>query len=226
MKALLKGLLVTGAVIISTIALASSTSATNNSTTCVDGKVRSNLIVTWKSNSEVTVGTVNNKPLCNDVNIHFSSYTMPDTYNGKPFYNNPTATPQTIFDDAPATLKKDSKTPVTLKIELPEACKNIQVDVYYAPKIVTVSKEGHGAQYISGKIVSKTTDTCTPEVPVTPEVPTPEAQEPETPKPVVVIPVTPAELPETGVGELRTVLIASIVSLGTYLGVYFGAKRR
>lgn len=60
---------------------------------------------------------------------------MPDNYNGKPFNSNPTATPQTIFDNAPASLEKDSTKPVKLAIKLPEACKNIQVDVYYAPKI-------------------------------------------------------------------------------------------
>lgn len=227
MNTLVKSLLISGAVIISTVAFASSTGATNNSSTCVDGKKRSNLIVTWKSNSEVTVGTVHNKPLCEDVNIHFSSYTMPDNYNGKPFTNNPTASPQTIFDDAATTLKKDSTKPATLKIELPEACKHMQVDVYYAPKITTVLKEGHGAQYISGKIVSKTSDTCTPdEPPVTPEVPTPEAQEPETPKPVVIIPTTPAELPETGAGDLKAIAAAIVLSVGAYLGIYFVANRR
>lgn len=227
MNTLVKSLLISGAVIISTVAFASSTSATNNSTTCVDGKKRSNLVVTWKSNSEVTVGTVNNKPLCNDVVIHFSSYTMPDNYNGKPFANNPTASPQTIFGDASAVLEKNSTKPVALEIELPEACKHMQVDVYYAPKITTVLKEGHGNQYISGKIVSKTADTCTPEEPpVTPEVPTPEAQEPETPKPVVVIPTTPVELPETGAGDLKAVAAAIVLSVGAYLGVYFVANRR
>jgi len=225
MNTLVKSLLLSGAVLVSTIAFASSTGATSKSTACVDGKKQSSLVVTWNSNSNVTVGTVNNKPLCDDLKLHFSSYTMPDNYNGKPFNDNPTATPQTIFDDAPATLKKGETKPVTLSIKLPEACKNIQVDVYYAPKLITVSKAGHGSQYISGKIISKTADSCTPVVPVTPEVPTPEAQEPEAPKPVVVIPTTPTELPETG-SDVSAWVAASVVSLGTYLGVYFGAKRR
>lgn len=218
MNTLVKSLIISGAVIASTIAFAQSASATSSSTNCVDGKKHSNLVVTWKSNKEVTVGTVSNKPLCEDVNIHFSSYTMPDNYNGKPFSNNPTATPQTIFDDAATTLKKGATKPTSLAINLPEACKNIQVDVYYAPKMEIVSKAGHGNQYLSGKIISKTTDTCTPEVPVTPEVPTPEAQEPKTPKPVVVVPVTPAELPATGATDLNLLLTASVLALGTYFG--------
>lgn len=180
MNTFIKNVLVAGAIalMLSAIAAVTPADATANTTNCVEGKNRSNLVVTWISNSEVTVGTVNNKPLCNDLDLHFSSYTMPDNYNGKPFNNSPTATPQTIFDNTPASLEKGSTKPVKLAIKLPEACKNIQVDVYYAPKIETVSKAGHGAQYISGKIISKTNESCTPDVPVTPVVPTPEAQIP------------------------------------------------
>lgn len=224
MNTLVKSLFIAGAVIASTIAIAPTASATSN-TSCVDGTKRSNLTVTWKSNSEVTVGTVNNKPLCKDVALHFSSYTMPDNYNGKPFNDNPTATPQAIFDNIPITLKKDATAPVKAAIKLPEACKNIQVDVYYAPKIEVVSKEGHGAQYISGKIISKTAEACTPDVPATPEVPTPEAQDPETPAPVVVIPSTPAELPKTG-NDSSIFAVAAALSVATYAAVYAGTKKQ
>ena len=228
MNTFIKNVLFAGAfaLTLSTIAAVSPAGATAGSSTCVDGKNRSNLVVTWISNSEVTVGTVNNNPLCNDLDLHFSSYTMPDNYNGKPFNNNPTATPQTIFDNAPASLEKGSTKPVKLAIKLPEACKNIQVDVYYAPKIETVSKAGHGAQYISGKIISKTNESCTPDVPVTPVVPTPEAQIPETPTPVVIIPSTPLELPKTGNSILNTIAVGAFLSISTYVAVLLASKRQ
>lgn len=194
--------------------------------TCVDGSVRSNLAVTWNSNSNVTVATVGNKPLCNDVTVFFSSYTMPDNYNGKPFTNNPTASPQTIFGNATAVLKKGETKATTMAIELPESCKNIQVDVYYAPKIETVGPKGHANQYITGKIINKTQAECTPETPpVTPEVPTPEAQTPETPAPVVNIPEVPAELPHTG-PSLATMTIGTVLSTATYAAFYIRNKRR
>ena len=207
--------------------VAPSANATNTST-CVDGSLRSNLVVTWKSNSNVTVATANNKPLCNDVTLFFSSYTMPDNYNGQPFTHNPTASPQTIFGNATAVLKKGEAKATTMAIELPESCKNIQVDVYYAPKIETVGSNGHGNQYISGKIIKKAQNECTPVTPpVTPEVPTPEAQTPETPAPVVVLPEeVPAELPHTGSSLAGTMTIGTVLSTATYAGLYFRNKRR
>ncbi len=224
MKTIVKNLLLAVALGASTLAIASEAGATQNANTCVDGRLHENIAVTWNSNSEVTVGPRNNGPLCNDIEIHFSSYTMPDTYNGQPFANNPTASPQTIFDDSSVVLKKGSKTPVKLNIDLPKACKNIQVDVYFAPKIETVRANGHGDQYLTGKIINKTTDVC--DTPVTPEVPTPEAQEPETPAPEVVIPTVPVELPETGNGASTLLTTASLLSVSTYAGVLAAAKRR
>lgn len=208
-------------------AAAPSAHATNQSSTCVDGSVRSNLTVAWNSNSNVTVGTKGDKPLCNDVNIFFSSYTMPDNYNGQPFTGNPTANPQTIFDNSSIVMKKGESKKVTLTIKLPESCKNIQVDVYYAPKIEVVGPKGHANQYISGKIIKKTVDTCTPETPpTTPEVPTPEAQTPETPAPEVTVPETVTEMPKTGMEVSATAVIGTVLSGATYAGLYIRNKRR
>jgi hypothetical protein len=200
-----------------------------NMPTCVDGNVRSNLVVTWKSNSSVTVGTVGNKPVCNDTTVLFSSYTMPDNYNGKPFTNNPTASPQSVFDTTTAVIKKGTSQAVAMTIDLPDACKNIQVDTYYGPEIKVVGPKGHANQYISGKIVVKSKNSCTPATPEepTPEVPTPEAQTPETPAPEVVItPEMPAELPETGNGFAATAAISTVLSATTYAAVYLISKRR
>jgi hypothetical protein len=197
-------------------------------TSCIDGSVRSNLKVTWISSNSVTVGTVGSKPLCKDVPVFFSSYTMPDTYNGQPFKNNSTASPQTIFDNQTVVLKKGTTTASAMTIKLPEACKSIQVDVYHGPKIDIVDAKGHGKQYISGKILQKTQDTCapiTPETSVPPVTPVTEAQTPETPAPQVVIPVTPAELPRTGSSAFILTALGSILAVATYAAADFSYKR-
>ena len=223
-KSLLALVAVTG--IVAYAAPASHATTATTASTCVDGSVQSNLVVTWKTNGSVTVATKGNKPVCNDVTLFFSSYTMPDNYNGQPFMHNPTASPQTIFDNATAVMKKgeEAKT-VAMNINLPESCKNIQVDVYYAPKIETVGTNGHGEQYISGKIINKTQGECAP---VTPEVPTPEAQTPETPAPEVIIPATemPAEMPKTGSELAGTAVIGTVLSAATYAGLLIRNKRR
>lgn len=227
MSLLSKGLFALAAVTAIVTATAPSAHATNNPSICVDGSVRSNLTVAWNSNSNVTVGTKGDKPLCNDVNIFFSSYTMPDNYNGQPFTGNPTASPQTIFGNTSVVMKKGENKKVTLAIDLPASCKNIQVDVYYAPKIETVTSKGHGNQYISGKIIKKTVDTCTPETPPTPpEVPTPEAQTPETPAPEVTVPETVTEMPHTGMEVSATAVVGTVLSAATYAGLYVRSKRR
>jgi hypothetical protein len=225
MNILLKGAIVLSTVIGMAIVVSPTTSATSNQTSCVDGNVRSNLAVTWKTNGSVTVGTISNKPLCSDTTIFFSSYTMPDNYNGKPFSKNPTAIPQAVFDSTSVVLKKGATTPLAMEIDLPEACKNIQVDVYHGPKITTVTEQGHAGQYISGKILVKTEKVC---IPVTPETPTPvvEAQTPPTPAAeVTVTPPVAMELPRTGLG-IHTLIAGSALSVATYAAVYVGTKRR
>lgn len=231
MNIFLKSLIVSVSVASLAVLAVPSAHATNQAT-CVDGSVRSNLAVTWNSSDNVTVDTVGNKPLCTDTTIYFSSYTMPDNYNGKAFSNNPTASPQAIFDTTSTVLTKGATKPVTMSIKLPEACKNVQVDTYYGPEITTVTAAGHGSQYITGKILPKTVDTCAPVTsetpPVTPPVvPTPEAQTPPTPAPeVVVTPQAPAELPHTGSSTAAIVATSAALSVMTYAGVLVASKRR
>lgn len=202
-----------------------------NTASCVDGNNRSTLAVNWVSNGNVTVKTVGDKPLCNDVLVFFSSYTLPDNYNGNGFSNNPTAVPQDVFKSVSAVLKKGTNGASNMKVQLPEACKNIQVDVYYAPEIIHVDVHGHGAQYISGKILQKTVKDCTPETPVTPEVPVvpvPEAQTPETPAPVVTVPAVemPVELPKTGSGLDLSIAFAAIIGSLAYATTLALTKRQ
>lgn len=208
-----------------------STATTTTNQACVDGTVRANFAVTWIATDNVSVKTVNNKLLCADVTVFFSSYVLPDNYNGQGFVGNPTASPQTHFDSTSAVLKKGTNGATNLKIKIPEACKGMQVDLYYAPQITTVTSKGHGNQYISGKILSKTQETCTPvtpeEPPVIPEVPVPEAETPPTQPPVVVVPVeTPVELPHTGTSFSTPLIASAIVSVAGYAAAYAFSKRR
>ena len=226
MNILVKGIIVISTVLGMAIATSPAAHAADTQAACVDGNVTSNLAITWKSNSSVTVGTVNNKPLCKDTTVFFSSYTMPDNYNGKPFRGNATAVPQAVFSSTSVVLKKGATAPVAMKVSLPKACKNSQVDVYYGPKVSTVNAEGH-TKYISGKILVKTEKECTPTTPVTPVTPAPpaEAETPVTPPAVVTVtPPAVTELPKTGLG-LNTLITASILSAATYAAVYVGTKR-
>lgn len=207
----LKILMVTALTIGTAFVAAPSASATTDKSNCADASIRSNLRVIWKDSGSITVGTVGDKPVCKDTTVYFSSYTMPDNYNGKPFRKNPTATPQIQFDSASAILRKDTAKPLALSIKTPASCKNAQVDVYYGPEIKTVGPLGHGSQYISGKIIAKSEQTCQaaeqPKPVVT--VPQAEAQQPPTPAGKVDVlaastVVTPAELPHTGPSSVFT----------------------
>lgn len=222
--------LIVGVALVAVSIATLATQPAHATTTCVNGVTRSNLSVTWNTPGSVSVKTLGDKPLCADTTLYFSSYTMPDNYNGLPFKDNPTASPQSIFDSTSVVLKKGTNGMANMAIDLPEVCKNTQVDVYYGPEITTVTAAGHGKQYITGKIITKTQDTCdvpeTPEEPEIPEVPVPEAQTPETPAPEVKTLAPVAELPKTG-NNFATVALAGItVSAATYAAVYVAQKRQ
>ncbi len=205
-----------------TAVVSADTVATNAA--CVDGTKRSNLSVTWNSNSSVTVKTIGDKLLCADTKLYFSSYTMPDNYDGTGF-GGPTSYPQQLFKTETTVLKAGTTGKTTLNVAIPEACKNMQIDLYYGPEITTVTAAGHGVQYISGKVLSKTADSC--EVPVTPVVPTPEAQTPATPAPEVTV-VAPAQtLSNTGTNTgVIAALAAGAVVAGTAAAEFAFARVR
>lgn len=210
----------------SVIGLTAPSTYASDDTTCVDASVAGNLTVTWKSNGSVIVGT-KNKPVCKDTTLFFSSYTMPDSYDGGGF--NSTATPQQQFDSTSVVLKKGTSADVNLTVKLPDACKNMQIDLYYPPEITTVGPQGHGSQYITGKMLVKTADTCTP--PPVVEQPTPTPSAPETPvvptsTPAPAAPVVPTELPQTGSSLASTLTNGAILSVVTYLAAYAIVKRR
>lgn len=190
------------------------TTSSSTSANCVDGKVRSNLSVTWNSTSSVSVKTVGEKPLCADTTLYFSSYVMPDNYDGSGF-GGPTSYPQTLFKTVTAVLKAGTDGKTTLNVPIPQDCKNMQIDLYYGPEITTVTAAGHGVQYISGKVLSKTTETCEPVNPPTPpEVPKEEAQTPSTPAPQVTVAAPAQALPSTGLnfGAVMALTGATVVA--------------
>lgn len=199
----------------------------SDDTTCVDATAASNLTVTWNGNGEVTVGT-KNKPVCKDTTLFFSSYTMPDNYDGGGFNNNATATPQQVFDSTSVVLKKGTSETVTLTVKLPDACKNMQIDLYYPPEITTVGPQGHAGQYITGKMLVKTQDTCTPPPVAEQPTPTPTPETPVVPAstPAPAAPVVPTVLPQTGSSLASTLTNGAILSVVTYLATYVVTKRR
>lgn len=123
---------------------------------CIDGSVYGNVIATYLANNKVQLTTAGGKQLCNDVTVFFSSYIMPDNYNGLPFFGNTTAYPQDKFASVSAVLPANSPINQTLEVALPDSCRNVQVDVYYGPEIVTVGPNGHGTQNILSQVYPKT----------------------------------------------------------------------
>jgi hypothetical protein len=133
----------------------------------------------------VTVQTLHDEPLCSAITIDFSSYVMPSNYDGTGFYRtydmndpannvpNPTAFPQTIFDNQSATLAAGTDGLTTLTINLPATCDNAQVDVYYAPELTTLGPTGNGTANIVSNIYPATTTCPCPAVPVTTNPSTP-----------------------------------------------------
>lgn len=145
-----------------------------NQPRCIDLSDSSNLGFDWDGDNKIRVWSKDaSKKLCDDVKLYLTSYTMPDTWNGNGF--NSTALPQTKFDSDSVFLSKDSYGPSwftskKLQVNLPDACKNAQIDLYYAPEITQLTPAGHGDQYISHKFQYKARNCAT--TTVTPKAPT------------------------------------------------------
>ena len=121
----------------------------------VDGTDKENLQVAFPAYGAATI--TNHAPLCRAITIYFSSYVIPANYDGRGFelapgVTNPTVYPQPIFGSKQVTLPAGFMDTVTININMPAECNNVQVDVYYPPEITTVTIAGHGAQYINGLI--------------------------------------------------------------------------
>jgi hypothetical protein len=136
---------------------------------CINGKLKTNLKLTWLADNSVTVTTRNGAPLCDDVTIFFSSFTLPAGYNDTGLFND-TAMPQAKYSATSAVLKKGTPGGATLTIDLPDACTDYQKDVYYGPELLVVDPNNRlGAQRrLFGKIYPNTQTDCQPVPPVTP----------------------------------------------------------
>ena len=217
---------------------------------CIDGKIQQNLKFEYETDRQlgytaVAVTTLNDMPLCDDIDLFFSAYTMPDNYDGNGFFGNPTAYPQSVFSSVGLKLEKGTNGGSVAILELPELCKNVQTDLYYGPEITTVGPEGHGTQNIDSKVYlaegnceeggngGVTPPVEPPVTPTTPEVTIPETVTPgrgqigATPVATPVAAQTPAYLPETGtVNPFMGLVYVALLGILTYLGLYAVTPRK
>ncbi|MGB4761900.1 MAG: hypothetical protein WBP12_00920 [Candidatus Saccharimonas sp.] len=186
----------------------SGTPAGATSESCASPTDRNNIVYSWKANDQINVTL--KKPVCEDLTLYFSSYEMPDTWDGKGF--NATAVPQVWKASSSVTFKaKAAAVAKDLTVILPNECKNAQIDLYFAPEIVNLPNTGHGAQYITHKFQTKVTECETPVPPVVPPV------TPTTP----TEPTTPSELPQTGAVSVLAMLAPTVAAIA-----YIGASIR
>lgn len=171
---------------------------------CVEGQYASNLHVTWNNNGQIMIKTEGGLPLCNDVDLYYSTYRMPDTYDGRGFYPdnsgiaNDTAYPQTLLQSYHFTLEKGTYGSWLENVPTPDYCYNVQADLYYAPEIQTVGVNGHGTQNIASQIFTRDASQCTPGRGAGSTTPTS---------------VTPTALPDTGVENLGSNVLGSLLTL-------------
>jgi hypothetical protein len=183
---------------------------------CVDGSVRANLDKEWSENNDyVIVHTANGAPLCDDINLYLTNYTLPSTYDDSGIFDD-SSIPQQLFDSVHTVMHKGTNVSDKMTIKVPDACTDYQLDLYYAPEITEVTGAGHGTQLIYGRIYTNTATDCSAPVPtpgmgggdVTPPVET------TPPAPVVTPAVTPvtvapaAALYDTGESTTLPVIFA------------------
>ncbi len=133
---------------------------------CTNGDTKQDFTGEWISRDTVKFATAGGKKLCKDVTINVSSYVMPDNYNGEKFMNNPTATPQTLFNTKKVTLKAGTNGASTVTIKAPSVCKNVQTDAYVGPEITVVGPKGHDGHAFATQILKKATTGCDQPKPV------------------------------------------------------------
>jgi hypothetical protein len=117
---------------------------------CVDGRVRTNL----DAHVDAVAGTATVKgvaPLCDSesADLWLSIYRVPDKWDGGGF--DASAVPQDALSHDHGTLSGDET--LSLSVDVP-TCGNVQIDLYYPPKIEHVTGAGHGSQFIAGLIWS------------------------------------------------------------------------
>jgi len=206
-------LLATFAAIVITGALvASPTTNATNTATCIDASKTKNLVYKWTGYEKVEISTKDGKAPCSDTNMYFSAFVMPDTWDKNGF--NETAIPQKLHRSVTVKLEAGkANQKVTAKAQMPAACKNVQIDLYFAPEQKVITK----TEQIGGRLITAKHKAGTGEcVVVTP--PKPVAVTPVVETPVEAVTELPAELPQTG-ASFMTTLIAVLTASGVYAAV-------
>lgn len=153
-------------------------SGTTEPATCVDGTDASNLSVVWNNNSQITINTKSNLPLCNDLTLYYSTYRMPSNYDNQGFsVANTTSYPQTMLQSYELNLAAGTYGLWIKNVPLPDYCYNTQADIYYGPEVTAIGGDalgyhadgtpissgvGHGAQNIKSVVFLKDPGQCVP----------------------------------------------------------------
>jgi hypothetical protein len=111
----------------------------------VNGHDRDNLVARLSPDGS-TVTVRGRKPLCSPVVLLFGAYQVPDAWDRVRF--DTTAVPQHLVSEARGRLVGDHV--LRLRVRLP--CGNVQVDLYYPPRIVTVGRHGHASQLVKARL--------------------------------------------------------------------------
>ncbi len=143
-----------------------------------DTATAAKLNVVWKNDGQIVIATKSGLPLCQSLDLYYSTYRMPDNYNGAGFsLDNTTSYPQQGIAFFRFTLLAGSYGSWLENVPTPDYCSNVQADLYYGPQITNVGGnglgyhadgtpisygEGHGDQYIAGVIFAKDSTKCAP----------------------------------------------------------------
>lgn len=133
---------------------------------CTNGSSYKDFDGSYTRNS-LTVQTKDNKKLCKDVKVNFTTFeVLNKNYNGKGFKNNSTALPQASIFNKTVTLKKGTNGKTTVQVAVPDACTPYQIDAYIgSPQTkVTTSAGLIGTNAIVGKLFQRTKSVCTVKV--------------------------------------------------------------
>ena len=159
------GLFAGFAVAVATVVALSATANTPvSATSCVSGTSYKDFDGSYSGRDTMTVWPI--KPLCNDVKVNFSTFKVLNNYNGNGFKNNPTALPQQSIYNQTVTLKKGTTGKTTVKVQVPDACTDYQIDAYIGPvqTKITTNEGLVNTNAIVGKLFKRLKNDCTVKV--------------------------------------------------------------
>lgn len=110
-------------------------------------------------------------PLCQDVTVWFSSYTLPKNYDNSGVFGGPTSYPQARFASTKIVMKKGAASEQTVRVEEPNLCETAaQFDIYPRDQeITTITDKGgifsYGVPWATGFVVKRDQSKCPPPTP-------------------------------------------------------------